>query len=767
MDIKLTQIGGRIRNTRQILEITPEEMARVTGVSVEEYLKHEEGTVESPFAFLYLCAERFGIDVGELVTGSAPNLSFYNVTRHGGGMPIKRREELDYRHLAPGLKHRNSEPLYVVAQPQDESAPIHLTTHPGHEFDYVLSGRLKMQLNDKIEYLNPGDSVLLDSSNPHGMVAADGKPCEFLAIVMYGTEDPNARQSTPVDVVPTKVGAARKADRHFIYEKFADVQFDGKGIVNGIQFHYPDNFNFAYDVIDALAEKCPNKRAMLWVGRDHSQRDFTFRDISELSSQAANYLVNAGIKKGDKVMLVLRRNWQFWILFPALQKIGATAVLAPIQLKEHDFTYRFDKASIKAIVCTADGDVLEEADKSANQCPSVQLRISTNGARLGWLNFDESLERFSSRFKRPADLKVTDPMLMFFSSGTTGYPKIVMHNFAYPLGHLITAGWWHCVDPDGLHLTISDTGWAKAMWGKLFGQWLCEAATFVYDFDRFDAADIMPMFKRYGITTFCAPPTMYRFFIREDLSHYDFSTLQHCTMAGEALNPEVFYLFLKQTGHKMMEGFGQTETTMVIGNLNGMEPKPGSMGKPSPLYHVELFDSDCQPVKPGEVGEIVIKAEKNEIPGLFQGYYGDEAATAKAWHDGYYHTGDTAWMDEDGYMWYVGRTDDLIKSSGYRIGPFEIESTLMELPYVLECAVVGVPDPTRGQVVKAYIVLTKDKEGTEELKKEIQDYVKQHTAPYKYPRKIDFMTELPKTVSGKIRRSQLRQEAADAASEKK
>lgn len=765
MDNKLIQIGNRIRETRQIMELSVEEMAKVTGVSVEEYLKHEDGSVESPFAFLYLCAERFGVDVGALVSGETPNLSFYNLTRGGGGMSIKRREELDYRHLAPHLKNRNCEPLFVVAQPQEENRPIHLTTHPGHEFDYVLTGQLRVQLGDKIEVLNPGDSILLDSNHPHGMVAANGKTCEFLAIVMYGEEVPES--AGPKDAVMGDAAAAPHSDRHYIYQEFLDAYFDKKGMLTSIDFHIPDNFNFAYDIIDELANRCPNKRALLWLDRNHQERDFTFRDISEMSSQAANYLYNLGIRKGDRVMLVLRRNWQFWILFPALQKIGATAILAPVQLKEHDFTYRFDKASVKAIICTSDGNVLEEAEAAAQKCPSVQLKISTNGSRLGWLDFDDALDRFSTRFKRPADLKVTDTMLMFFSSGTTGYPKIVMHSFSYPLGHLITARWWHCVDPDGLHLTISDTGWAKAMWGKFFGQWLCEAATFVYDFDRFDAADIMPLFKQYGITTFCAPPTMYRFFIREDLSHYDFSSLQHCTIAGEALNPEVFQQFYRQTGRKMMEGFGQTETTMVIGNLGGMEPKPGSMGKPSPLYHVELFDQDDNPVKQGEVGEIVIKAQPNEVPGLFQGYYGDAEANAHAWYNGYYHTGDTAWMDEDGYYWYVGRTDDLIKSSGYRIGPFEIESTLMELPYVLECAVIGVPDPTRGQIVMAYIVLTKDKEPSEELKKEIQDYVKRNTAPYKYPRKIDFMTELPKTVSGKIRRSQLRQDALKADAEAK
>ena len=751
METKFKQIGQRIADIRQILEISTAEMARVTGVTEAEYLRHEEGEVESPFAFLHLCAERFGVDVGALVSGESPKLSFFDITRSGRGLPIERRENLDYRMLSPLLKNRHCNPLFVRARPQDESLPIPVTTHSGHEFDYVLKGTLRVRLEDKIEVLNPGDSLLLDSSHPHGMVAANGEDCEFLAIVMDGMgEKPRP--------VPAPERPAEEGDgRHFLYQDYLTPGFDEHGVLNHVEIHYPDNFNFAYDVLDALAAKSPDKIGLCWMSRDHEIRRFTFRELAEKSCQAANYLTSLGIRKGDRVMLVLRRHWQFWVIINALHRIGAIAVMAPNQLLAHDFQYRYDKAGIRAIICTAYGSVMEEADKAAAESPSVEFRIGVNGARLeGWLDFDAALDRYSTRFERPEGLTARDPMVMFFSSGTTGYPKIVTHCFTYPLGHIITARWWHNVNPDGLHLTISDTGWAKAMWGKLYGQWLCEAGLFVYDFDRFDASDIMPLFKKCNITTFCAPPTMYRFFIREDLSHYDFSTLTHATIAGEALNPEVFQLFRKATGIKVMEGFGQSESTVILGNLVGMEPKPGSMGKPSPLYPVELVDADGHPVKSGEVGEIVIRTEPYQIPGLFVGYYGDEEATREVWHDGYYHTGDTAWMDEDGYYWYVGRTDDLIKSSGYRIGPFEIESTLMELPYILECAVVGVPDPTRGQVVKAYIVLTRGKQPSEELKKEIQEYVKHQTAPYKYPRRIEFMPELPKTVSGKIRRSELR-----------
>ena len=380
-----------------------------------------------------------------------------------------------------------------------------------------------------------------------------------------------------------------------------------------------------------------------------------------------------------------------------------------------------------------------------------------NGTKDGWENFDEQIEKFSDVYERRADSACgEDPMLMFFTSGTTGYPKIAMHNHKYPLGHFITAKYWHRVTLGDLHFTISDTGWGKALWGKLYGQWMCETAVFVYDFDKFHADDILPMFKKYNITTFCAPPTMYRFFIKEDLSKYDLSSLKYSTVAGEALNPEVYNKWLEITGLKLMEGFGQTETTLTVANLYGMTPKPGSMGKPSPLYDVDIVDPSGNSVKPGETGEIVIKTDKKKPCGIFMGYYRDEEKTKQAWHDGLYHTGDTAWKDEDGYFWYVGRVDDLIKSSGYRIGPFEIESVIMELPYVLECAVTAAPDEIRGQVVKASIVLVRGKQASDELKKEIQTYVKEHTAPYKYPRIVEFLDELPKTISGKIRRVEIR-----------
>ena len=439
-----------------------------------------------------------------------------------------------------------------------------------------------------------------------------------------------------------------------------------------------------------------------------------------------------------------------------LHKLGAIAIPATSQLLQHDFEYRFTAAGVSAILCTATGATADAVDAAEASCGTSLTKLLVGGKRPGWHDFDEEYAMYSSSFRRADDSPCgDDPMLMFFTSGTSGYPKIAAHNYKYPLGHFITAEYWHCVDPEGLHLTISDTGWAKSSWGKLYGQWLCEGAVFVYDFDRFDAEQILPMFARYHITTFCAPPTMYRMLIKQDLSRFDLSSIKHASIAGEALNPEVFRQFEKATGLQIMEGFGQSESTLIIGNLSGFRHKIGSMGKPVPIYDVHLLDAEGNEVPVGENGEICINI-KNGLPcGLAYEYYRSPEKTREVWRDGYYHTGDLAWKDEDGFFWYVGRADDVIKSSGYRIGPFEIENVIMELPYVLECGVSAAPDEIRGQVVKASIVLVPGKEGTEELKKEIQNYVKQHTAPYKYPRIVECKDELPKTISGKIMRNKL------------
>ncbi len=751
MDEQTKSIGKRLHEIRTILEIPASEMAELTGLSEAQYLARERGEVDCHFSFLYDCAKRFGVDLNSIVTGQTPKLSNYTLNRAGGGVEIKRGHEFKYLQLAADFKSRMTEPLFVVAKPQRPGLPIPLSTHPGQEFDYVLKGKLKVRLGDKIEILAPGDSLYYDSNIPHGMVAVECDECEFLAIPIQG-EAKKAEPPTPVKSTAAIVNPNEKR----LCQKFMKETVDENGQLVSCSFEYPENFNFAYDVVDALAIKDPGKLALAWVGKDHVRKDFTFFDIALESCRTANYFTSLGIKKGDRVMLVMKRHYQYWFVINALHRIGAIAIPASNQLLVKDFVYRFQSAGVKAIVATADGDVTKFVDEAARQCPELEQKIIVNGQRDGWHDFNAEYDKHGDSFPRPMDLLATDPMLMFFSSGTTGYPKIVEHSFSYPLGHIMTARWWQCTNPNGLHFTISDTGWAKASWGKIYGQWLNESAVFVYDFDRFDAADIMGLFKEHHITTFCAPPTMYRFFIKEDMTKYNYSALKHTCIAGEALNPEVFQQFLSTTGHKMMEGFGQSETTLAIGNFRGMTPKPGSMGKPSPQYNVDLLDPDGNPVKVGEVGEIVIRTNPGETCGMFLGYYNDPEATAAAWHDGVYHTGDTAWRDEDGYFWYVGRCDDLIKSSGYRIGPFEVESVIMELPYVLECAVVGVPDPTRGQLVKAYIVLTKDKAGSPELVKEIQEYVKSHTAPYKYPRQVEFMEALPKTISGKIRRTELR-----------
>lgn len=543
-----------------------------------------------------------------------------------------------------------------------------------------------------------------------------------------------------------------------IYKKFAEDITDEQGRLLKITFNPPKSFNFAYDVVDALGDKIPDKKAMIWVSHDKQCRTFTFKDIKVYSSKAANYFKSLGIGKGDKVMLILKRNYQFWFAINALHKLGAVVVPATHLLTEKDLVYRFNAAGIKAVVCTNEESILSSVEKALNQSPTVKILSISGGTRENWSGFDKGVEDAPGTFERPADCnECGDIMIMYFTSGTTGYPKIVCHDFTYPLGHIVTAKYWQNVQPDGIHLTIADTGWAKAVWGKIYGQWLCETCVFTYDYDKFNVHDMLTLLQDYGVTSFCAPPTIYRFFIKEDLSQFNLKKLRYATIAGEALNPEVFNQFYKHTGIKLMEGFGQTETTVTVANLVGMEPKPGSMGKPNPQYNVDLVDPDGKSVNPGEVGEIVVKTDY--LPcGFFMGYFNDKEKTDSVWKDGLYHTGDTAWKDEDGYFWYVGRTDDLIKSSGYRIGPFEIESVIMEHPAVLECAVTGVPDEIRGNIIKATIVLAKGYTPSEELKKEIQEFVKKLTAPYKYPRIVEFVPELPKTISGKIRRVEIREQ---------
>jgi len=757
LDFKLGEIAGRIRELREIEGLTATDMAKKTAVSEEEYLACENGRSDLNFAFIYRCALAFGVDVTDIIEGQSPNLKSYTVTRKGEGQRIEKAHGMTYYNLAASFKNRIAEPLYVksVFSEEAQHRDIELTTHTGQECDLIIEGKLKVQVGEHKEVLGPGDSIYYDSSTPHGMIAVDGKDCIFYAIVLNPTGEP-IPELTGTKPSEEMTPISRDDNKDRIYRQFIDITENENGTPLSISFKNTERFNFAFDLVDALAEKDPEKLAMLHISRDKTERRFTFKDLKKASNQCANYFKSLGIKKGDRVMLVLKRHYQFWFAMLGLNKLGAIAIPATNQLQEHDFSYRFKAAGVKAIICTADGDTAHQADIAEEDYGEPLIKLIVNGEREGWRSFDEEYKLYSTHYERTADAPCGDDlMLMFFTSGTSGYPKIAAHNYKYALGHFHTAKYWHNVDPDGLHFTISDTGWAKAMWGKLYGQWLCEAATFVYDFDRFDAADILPMFAKYHITTFCAPPTMLRMMIKQDISQYDFSSVKHMTTAGEALNPEVYRQFEKATGLQILEGFGQSESTMIIGNMTGETHKIGSMGKPAPIYDVDIIDADGKSVPAGETGEIVINI-KNGLPcGLATCYYGDKEKTDETWHDGYYHTGDTAWRDEDGFYWYVGRIDDVIKSSGYRIGPFEIESVIMELPYVLECGVSAAPDPVRGQVVKASIVLVKGTEASEELKKEIQTYVKAHTAPYKYPRIVVFKDSLPKTTSGKIQRNKL------------
>ncbi len=747
---KLLEVAQRIREMREISGFSPAEMAQKTEVSTEEYISFENGEKDFPFTFIHKCSLVFGIGISDILEGRSAHLSSYTITRKGQGQQTAKEVGIEIQNLAPMFRKKIAEPYYVKYEysPELQDKPIHTVTHSGQEFDIVLSGRLKVQIGDHIDYLNEGDSIYYNSSSPHGMIAVDGRDCIFVAVVLPGEDEKE-------EIIRNTLLSKDAPKRELVCSKFIETQEGESGELKSIKFKNEDTFNFAFDIVDEIGRRHPNNRAMLWLDENENEKEFTFRDMKKLSAQAANYFKALGIKKGDKVMLMLRRRYQFWISILGLHKLGAVAIPATDQLRAHDIEYRFKAADVKAIIVADHGENaahVEEADCSV----PVDIKILVGEKRDGWHCFDEEFSMYSSHFYRDENTACgDDPMLMFFTSGTTGYPKIAVHSHKYPLGHYITAKYWHGVSSDGLHFTISDTGWGKALWGKLYGQWLCEGAVFTYDFDRFKAERILPMFKKYNITTFCAPPTILRMMIRQDLSQYDLSSIRHMTTAGEALNPEVYKIFKKETGLRIMEGFGQTELTLAVANLMGNAHKLGSMGKTSPLYDIHVLDANGNETPIGEPGEIVIKTDEQIPCGLFLGYYKDEAATKEVWHDGYYHTGDLAWRDEDGFLWYVGRIDDVIKTSGYRVGPFEIESVIMELPYVLECGVSAVPDEIRGQVVKASIVLVEGTTPSDALEEEIKEYVKKHTAPYKYPRIIVFKDSLPKTTNGKIQRNLL------------
>lgn len=575
--------------------------------------------------------------------------------------------------------------------------------------------------------------------------------------------------------------------------RYVNETYDENGLLTSFSVNCPDDFNFGYDVVDDIAIHDPDRRAMVWCNPEGEEHVFTFADMKEWSDKGANFLADAGIGRGDMVLVVLRRHYQFWFVATALAKLGAIMVPATFMLKEHDLLYRLQGAGIKAVIATSLGDIAQVVDAVVETCPTVQTRILVNGAgggctpededgvlvfpddngllgsklsgpdgvcaapieRPGWLDFNTGVRAASSDFAR-RETAAADPMLMYFSSGTSGNPKMVLHDSEYALAHLVTAKHWHNVQPDGLHFTIADTGWGKAVWGKYYGQWLMEACVFTYDFDRFHPSEILSLIGTYGITTLCCPPTMYRMMMAEDIDSFDLSSLVYSTTAGEALNPDLFDFWKEHTGLVIYEGFGQTETPLTVANLVGSIPRPGSMGRPVPLYETEIKREDGSRCNTGETGEVCIRIEP-KAPGIMLEYFRSVEKTAEAMHDGWYHTGDMAWCDEDGYFWYVGRNDDVIKSSGYRIGPFEIESVLLEHEAVRECAVTGVPDPTRGKAVKATIVLASGFTASDVLTCELQTWVKRRTAPYKYPRIVDYVEALPKTVNGKIRRAAIRE----------
>jgi len=545
-------------------------------------------------------------------------------------------------------------------------------------------------------------------------------------------------------------------------ERFVQTEYKSyEDFKENFKIQVPPNFNFAYDIVDAWAQQSPDKPALVWCDEQGRKARFTFGDMKRYSDKTANFFRSIGIRKGDPVMLILKRRYEFWFCILALHKIGAVCIPATHLLKTRDVVYRNNAAGIKMIVSVAGDAVVDCIDEAHAESPTLQYKVMVGGKRDGWISYENGIGAASDAFTRPSGedgTKNDDTMLLYFTSGTTGYPKMVRHDFTYPLGHILTASFWQCVQEDKLHLTVSDTGWAKSAWGKIYGQWIAGAVVFAYDFDRFVPADLMKILQDYQITTFCAPPTVYRYLIKEDLSQYDLSHLKYCVVAGEPLNPEVYQQFLNATGIKLMEGYGQTELVVIVATYPWLAPKPGSMGKPSPGFDVDIVDENGVSCEVGEVGEIIVRTDTGKPVGMFTGYYRDDERTQSVWHDGVYHTGDTAWRDEDGYYWFVGRTDDIIKSSGYRIGPFEVESALLEHPAVLECAVTGVPDPLRGAVVKATVVLTKDYTPSEALVKELQQHVKTVTAPYKYPRIIEFVDELPKTISGKIRRVEIREQ---------
>ena len=540
-----------------------------------------------------------------------------------------------------------------------------------------------------------------------------------------------------------------------LFKNFCNVKLDEKGVLKEFNLDFPENYNFGYDVVDKMAELAKDDIAMVYTNPEKEEKTFTFGDIGKLSNKTANALSAQGVKKGDKVLVILKRNYEYWYVVPALHKLGAIVIPATNMLTVDDITYRIETADIKFAIATPDGTTAEDLVKAQKEKPQLEKVFVVRKDMEGTINLTDEIEKANEDFTR-VDTKAHEPMLIYFTSGTTGYPKAVMHDHTYTLSHIITAKYWQDVKENGLHLTVAETGWGKASWGKIYGQWLCGCGVMVYDFDSFSPHKLLRIMEKYKVTSFCAPPTVYRYFIKRDMSNYDLSSLEHITTAGEALNPEVFEQVYNQTGLKLMEGFGQTESVLMLGNLVGSVSKTGSLGKPTPLYNTMIVNEDGEEMPENEVGEIVVVPQEKQF-GIFMGYCGDEKLYEKVWRNGVYHTGDTAYKDSDGYYWYVGRIDDLIKTRGFRVGPFEIENVLMEHPAVMECAVVGVPDKSRGQAIKATVHLAEGYEKGKALEKEIKHFVNSKVASYNHIQHLEFVDEMPKTISGKIKRTDIRE----------
>lgn len=538
-----------------------------------------------------------------------------------------------------------------------------------------------------------------------------------------------------------------------LYKNFCETAFDENGVLSEFRLKYKENYNFGYDVVDEMARIAPDQKAMIWRNKDE-ERTFTYKDMSELSNKAANLFTSYGIKKGDKVLIILKRHYEYWYVVTALHKIGAVIIPATHMLTVEDMVYRINSVDIKAAVVTPDAATADRLIRAQEKTSSLESIFVVRNPRKGTVDFTKEMDKMPDSFER-RDTKASEPMLIYFTSGTTGYPKAVSHDHTYSLSHIVTAKYWQNVKENGLHLTISETGWGKASWGKIYGQWLCGCCVMTFDLDSFTPVDILRRIEEYKVTSFCAPPTVYRYFVEAGMDKYNLSSLEYITTAGEALNPEVWNKVKEQTGLSLMEGFGQTESVLMLANLTGSNPKPGSMGTPTPIYNTALIDIEGNKVPDGSPGELVVIPKENQH-GIFMGYADDPALYEKVWRGGVYHTGDTAYKDEDGYYWYVGRIDDLIKTKGYRVGPFEIENVLMEHPAVTEVAVTGVPDPKRGQAIKATIILAPGYEETKELTRDIKKFSNQRLASYKWVQIFEFVNEMPKTISGKIRRVEIR-----------